>query len=83
MAETWPLHYDLTYLMTRLRRYSVKPFTAVAAVVFGIVAVAQLLRFVMGWDVSIDGFHVPVWASAVATIVAGGLAAMLWVENHG
>ena len=59
-----------------------KPFTTVAVVVFALVALLQLLRFVSGWEVTVNGVAVPIWASAVAFAVAGGLAVMLWRENR-
>jgi membrane associated rhomboid family serine protease len=60
-----------------------KPFTLVAVVVFTLVALLQLLRVVLGWDVTINGFHVPAWASLVAFAVAALLAVMVWRENRG
>ena len=57
-----------------------KPFSAIAGVVFAIVALVQLLRLVMGWSVVVNGVSIPLWASAVACVVAAGLAAMVWRE---
>ena len=54
-----------------------KPFTTVAVVVFALVALLQLLRVVLGWDVSINGVHIPLWASVIASVVAAGLAVMV------
>jgi membrane associated rhomboid family serine protease len=59
-----------------------KPFTLLAVIVFALVAVLQLLRVVMGWEVSINGFSVPQWASIIACIVAALLAAMVARENR-
>ena len=59
-----------------------KPFTLIAVVVFACVAILQLVRFMAAWPVSIDGFAVPLWASAVIFVVASVLSAMLWRENH-
>ncbi|HEV2680751.1 MAG TPA: hypothetical protein VGV14_09655 [Rhodanobacter sp.] len=59
-----------------------KPFTSIAVVVFACVALLQLIRFVEVWPVSIDGFAVPVWASAIAFVIASMLAVMLWRENR-
>jgi len=59
-----------------------KPFTAISIVVFSLVSVLQLIRFVLGWDVSVNGVAIPVWASGMAFIVSGGLAVMLWRENR-
>ena len=59
-----------------------KPFTTIAVVVFTAVALLQLLRVVLGWDVVINGFHVPLWGSIVAFAVATLLAVMVWRENR-
>ena len=58
-----------------------KPFTTIAVIVFSLVAVLQLLRVVMGWEVTINGIAIPIWASVVAFVVAAALAAMLWREG--
>ena len=57
-----------------------KPFSAIAGVVLAIVALVQLLRLVMGWSVVVNGISIPLRASAVACVVAAGLAAMVWRE---
>lgn len=59
-----------------------KPFTAAACVLLGVIAVLQLVRFAAGWEVTVDGHVVPVWASGVAALVAGTLAAMTWRESR-
>lgn len=59
-----------------------KPFTRISAMLLGLLATLQLLRFALGWPVTVNGFSVPLWASAIACLVAGGLALMLWRENH-
>lgn len=59
-----------------------KPFTVVSIIVFSLVAILQLTRLVLGWEVSVDGVAVPVWVSGVAFIVSGGLAVMLWRESR-
>jgi len=58
----------------------VKPFTTIAVVVFSLVALLQLLRFVSGWEVTVNGITIPIWASALAFVVAVALAVMLWRE---
>jgi hypothetical protein len=58
----------------------VKPFSTLAALVFALIAILQLLRFVMRWDVVVNGTSIPLWASAVAFNAAGGLAVMVWRE---
>ena len=57
-----------------------KPFTAVAVVVFSLVALLQLLRVILAWEVTVNGFAVPLWASVIACVVAATLAFMLLRE---
>jgi hypothetical protein len=58
----------------------VKPFTTIAIIVFALVALVQLLRVVSGWDVTVNGVAIPIWASVMAFLVAAALAVMLWRE---
>ena len=57
-----------------------KPFTTIAVVLLALVAVLQLLRFVLGWEITVNGLLVPVWVSAIAFVIAAGLAIMVWRE---
>ena len=59
-----------------------KPFTRLSMLLLSVIAVLQLVRFLAGWPVSIDGVAVPVWASAVFAAIAGLLACMLWRESR-
>jgi len=59
-----------------------KPFTLIAVVLFSLIALMQLLRFVLGWEVTVNGVGIPVWASAIAFVVAAGLAVMVWRESR-
>ena len=59
-----------------------KPFTTLAIVIFTIVAVVHLLRILMGWEVIIQGAVVPMWASHLGLLIAGGLAFLLWRESR-
>jgi hypothetical protein len=59
-----------------------KPFTTAASVVFTLVALAQLLRVALGWEVRVGGFLIPLWASAIACLIAATLAVMVWRENR-
>ena len=59
-----------------------KPFTVISIVVFSLVAILQLTRLVLGWEALVNGVDIPVWASGIAFIVAGGLAVMLWREGR-
>ena len=58
-------------------RLRMKPFTTVAVVVFSIVALLQLLRVVLAWEITVNGFAIPLWASVIACVVAATLAFLL------
>ena len=53
----------------------------VAAPLLGFIAVVQAVRFVQAWPVSVNGFEVPVWASAIAALVIGAISALVWRES--
>lgn len=59
-----------------------KTFTVVSIIVFSLIAILQLLRFVLAWDVSVNGVSIPVWVSGIAFVALGGLAFMLWREHR-
>ena len=59
-----------------------KPFTLVAVVIFSLVSLLQLLRLLLGWEITINGIAIPLWASGVAFVVAAALAAMVWREQR-
>ena len=59
-----------------------KPYTIAAIALFSLIALLQLLRVLSGWEVTINGLHIPLWVSGVAFIVTAGLATMLWRENR-
>lgn len=60
-----------------------KPFATLAVVLLGLIAVLQLLRFGLGWEIVVAGTAIPPWASIVAALVAGIVAIMLWRESRG
>ena len=57
-----------------------KPFTAIAVFVLFLIALMQLVRFLSGWDLIVNGIVVPVWASGIAFVIALMLAIMVWRE---
>ena len=59
-----------------------KPFTTAAIVVFTLVAIGQLLRVLLGWEVRVGDILIPFWASALACLVAATFAVMLWQEKR-
>lgn len=56
--------------------------TRIAAVLLTVVAIAHLARVVLGVEATVAGNMVPMWISIVATIVAGGVALMLWRDRR-
>src|SRR4029078_1498673 len=59
-----------------------KPFTVAAVVIFAIVALIHLLRFVLGWNANIAGTEIPMWVSVAALVIAGGLEIGLWRDHE-
>ena len=57
-----------------------KPFTTIAVVLLALIAVLQLLRFLLGWEVTVNGALIPVWVSGIAFVIAAAVALMLWRE---
>ena len=58
-----------------------RPFTMIAIALFSLIALLQLLRFILGWEITVNGVTVPVWASGIAFVIAAGLAVMVWRET--
>lgn len=54
------------------------PGTLLAIVLFTAVAVAHLLRLILGWQVTIEDAVIPMWASGVALVVSALAAVLLW-----
>jgi hypothetical protein len=58
-----------------------KPFTRIAVVVLWLIALVQLMRFILRWEVTLNGALVPLWLSALVAALAAGLAIMVWRER--
>ena len=58
-----------------------KPVARIVTIFLALVAVAQFLRLVLQVEVIAGGVRIPLWASAVACVVTGGLAILLWRES--
>ena len=50
----------------------------VAAAIFGLVCLAQLLRLITRAEVIVAGSHFPLWGSAVAVVISGAMSFWLW-----
>jgi hypothetical protein len=59
-----------------MRRYEL-----VSGIIFTLVALAQLTRVALGWQLQVDGFNVPIWASGAAFLISGSLA--IWAFRSG
>ena len=59
-----------------------KTSTTLAIVFLGLLSLLQLTRVLLGWSVIVNGVSIPIWASAVACLIAGALALMLLRESR-
>jgi len=59
-----------------------KPFTTLAVILLALVALVHVFRLIRGIQVVFGSHTIPLWASAVGAIVAGGLAIMVWRESR-
>ncbi len=59
-----------------------KPVALIVTLFLTLVALAQFLRLVFQVEVVAGGVRIPLWASAFACVVTGGLAILLWREGH-
>jgi hypothetical protein len=50
----------------------------VAGTIFGLMCLAQLARLATKAEIVVAGHPLPLWPSAVAVLVAGGLSVWLW-----
>lgn len=57
-----------------------KPFSLIAALLLGLIALLHVLRLLFAWVVVVNGYAVPLWVSAVAGLFAAVLAALVWRE---
>ena len=50
----------------------------VASIIFGLISLAQLVRFIVRGHVIVGGHALPFWPSALAFFIFGGLSIWLW-----
>ncbi len=58
-----------------------KSVARIVTIFLALVALGHLLRLVLQVQVVAGGVRIPLWASAVACVVTGGLAILLWRES--
>jgi hypothetical protein len=49
-------------------------YVLVSGLFLVLLACVQLLRLILGWRVTVAGLVIPLWASAIAALIAGSLA---------
>ena len=58
-----------------------KPASLVAAILFWLIALAQVLRVILKVRVTAGTHDIPLWPSAVAFTILGALGLWLWRER--
>lgn len=56
-------------------------YVLVSGLFLALLTCVQILRLVLGWSVTVAGVAIPLWASAVAALVAGALAVWAFRVN--
>jgi len=51
-----------------------KAYLIVSTIIFALVAVAHLVRFVLGWSAQIGTWDVPLWVSMPAVLLSASFA---------
>ena len=59
-----------------------KPAHRITLVFLVVLAAIQTLRLLLRWEITVNRMVVPMWASAVATVVLLSLATALWREGR-
>jgi hypothetical protein len=59
-----------------------KPFTKIASVIFGIIALLHLLRLMNHIGIVVGSFQVPLWVSIGGFVVTAILCIGLWKEAN-
>jgi TRAP-type C4-dicarboxylate transport system permease small subunit len=59
-----------------------RPFTLIAALIFALMALIHVYRLFTDFQVVLGSHVIPMWASYVAIVVAGGLAIGLYRDSR-
>ena len=59
-----------------------KSGTALAIILFCLVALAHLLRLVLGVEVTVEDWRVPIWVSAPGVVIPAVIALVLYRESR-
>ncbi|MBU3931126.1 MAG: hypothetical protein KKF01_01585 [Proteobacteria bacterium] len=58
-----------------------KPITTIVTILLMGISAAHLVRIIFQVEMTVGGFHMPVWLSIFGFIIPLVLALMLWREN--
>jgi len=59
------------------------PFTKIASVIFGLIALLHLLRLTFSYpEIVVGGYQVPLWISMVGFVITAILCIGLWKEAN-
>ncbi|MGH7628731.1 MAG: hypothetical protein ACREOF_04975, partial [Gemmatimonadales bacterium] len=62
------------------RRVGMRAYLQISGTLFGLIALGHLLRLVRHWPDDLAGYVVPLWASWLGLVLAGGLSIWaLWL----
>ena len=50
----------------------------ISSVIFGLISIAHLIRLIVRAEMLVCGYLVPLWPSAPAFLILGGLSLWLW-----
>ena len=51
-----------------------RQYVLVSGLFLTLITLGQLTRTLLGWPVTVAGVSIPLWASAIAVVIAGSLA---------
>ena len=58
-----------------------RAYFQVSGTLFGVIALAHVLRVIQGWSIDVVGWVVPMWVSVAAALVTGALS--IWAFRAG
>ena len=59
-----------------------RPFSRIAAIIFGIIGLLHLLRLITKFPVVLGNYELPLWLSGAGLVVAIVLCIGLWKESN-
>lgn len=53
-----------------------------AGTIFGIMCIGQLVRLLIRPEILVAGYQMPLWPSAVALVITGGMSFWMWKLSY-